>query len=1201
MSNPSNLYAEKIYSEHPTMLWALDDKLDYISLISEDQRDITGEWSVTNAASISGVPVDVGQPFQGSIVTEIQGDVPVGVSNTVTCISPSLINFTNLEQSLGTFCIGTYFYSNTPYLSSLEIGYEYTDTTTSLIVQHLKTFNISLFQNWGFISETFSIPDENTNLRIVIKANMESGGASSSDYSFMLNGISIGQWSEEFNTKSLGIETEVFPSTIDITTTDRVVSASSYGVSTNEGYYLVKDNLLLAKNTNIPLVFGASNVTKLLPNSNDKPSLIIPGKGFLNESGRYKDYTVEFWARINSDTYEPKRIFGPIGSTDGLYVEAGFLTLVIGKTFRSHFVGEWFRPMLIHIRIIKDSASVLLNGEEVISFAFDSTTISLPSILNSENNKELDWLGFYAYENVNPIEIDCVAIYPYKVPITVAKRRWVYGQGVISPEGINSAYGGTTAFIDYPFADYSANYTYPDFAQWQQGVFDNLNTTSTALSTPQYELPDISLSNKTLQQLYDDNQAIQNEDNKFITFKPNSGWNSTSCYFNFPKINILNDEVHVIYSVIKIKEDDLTEQTIIQIYNTLSGNYFSIRKDGPEIHYYLYYNGIEEEIYTSDPFVVGDIILVGIDIEGIVQSFGGNVATFFGDKSGMKVYVGGDESGLRTFTGNIYSVGLSTSFNESQIEDHFYADGIYGIAELESGPQLLEHLASYTLLPTESYNKFFLDIGISGYWEDYLPLSYFAKYVENDIGNQYYDLDFLQFNIGYPSPSKLIETEETSSWSYQELEDEYKNLLQRSYSDLDNSLYSGFDNYTDLYQKSIKYFSYNTQNASIKSYITFQYIADGSNELQSNFTTTIPAREDRIIDINDYPSWMTTKFEVVDNTLIYPLTDVDFNDLSIVCHLEFNIKGILTKPVLLRRLELASQVFNNNSFNAVGTRFGIDLFPYKRSGLYYDYKSKNPFSIYKGSTPYLYLNRNSGIEVRGDFDASTNRGIAMPINRNNASNYRVSAIQMWIRYDQKSFTLTPIELFEVDYKEDIIKFFIVADSETGLRGRIYAQKQSDGSLVDGISYYVNGTLVREPVLTIKDWSVLGITFPNALRFDYYVGSINMNGPAIFNNIAYYQANSLQQIQSTINRPWLRVKQDGLTTYDWQYWLDSFTWQGVLVLSASDIYGVNPSDVYKTYLGINKIIIDDSASLIVNAEKIKIYNNSSWSNSVSTPI
>jgi hypothetical protein len=55
-------------------------------------------------------------------------------------------------------------------------------------------------------------------------------------------------------------------------------------------------------------------------------------------------------------------------------------------------------------------------------------------------------------------------------------------------------------------------------------------------------------------------------------------------------------------------------------------------------------------------------------------------------------------------------------------------------------------------------------------------------------------------------------------------------------------------------------------------------------------------------------------------------------------------------------------------FNPVGTRFGVNMFPYTRSGLYYDYKAKNPFSIYKGSTPYLYLNRTSGIEIRGDFD-----------------------------------------------------------------------------------------------------------------------------------------------------------------------------------------------------------------------------------------
>ena len=115
-------------------------------------------------------------------------------------------------------------------------------------------------------------------------------------------------------------------------------------------------------------------------------------------------------------------------------------------------------------------------------------------------------------------EIDCVAIYSYAVSVNVAKRRYVYGQGVVSPEAINSAYGGTQAFIDYTFADYTANYNYPDFARWEQGSFDNLTTTSFSLETPQYSLPDIFLEDKTIQELYDDNQDIQSSGDKFITF-----------------------------------------------------------------------------------------------------------------------------------------------------------------------------------------------------------------------------------------------------------------------------------------------------------------------------------------------------------------------------------------------------------------------------------------------------------------------------------------------------------------------------------------------------------------------------------------------------------------------------------------------------------------------------------------------------------
>jgi hypothetical protein len=1197
MSNPSNLYAEKVYSEHPTVLWALDDQLDYISLLTESQRRIYSGWTVTNASAISGTSI-LDEPFQSSATTVLEGIIPTGPTNVITCISPDILNLSSLDQTLSTFCFGSFFYSNSAYVSSIEIGYEYTDTTTSVIVQKLKKFETSIFQSWSFISETFEIPNENTNLRLVLKITMLAGGALTSDYQIYFNGLSLGQWSEEFNAKSLGVISSNFPSSINLTTPNTVISAAPYGLSSDEAYYLVNGKTLLAKNSGIPLVFGASNVTQLKPNVVGLPSIIFPGKGFLNESGRYKEYTVEFWTKINSNSYEPKRIFGPIASSDGLYVESGFLTLVVGNKFGSHFIGEWNRPILVHIRFIRDIVSLLVNGEEVISFDINNETLSLPPIVDLTNNKENDWLGFYSYEDVTPIEIDAFAIYSYQVTSTVAKRRWVYGQGVISAESINSSYGGTSAFIDYPFADYTSNYSYPNLASWQQGTFDNLTTTSTSLTTPQYSLPEIFLGTKTIEEFYSDCKTLQSTNNKFITFRPNETWDNIDAYINFPRFNILSDQIHSIYGVFEIEEDDLSNQILFKIYNTLTGNFFSIRKNGPAIRYYLTYNGIEQELYSISSFTLGEPIALGIEIQTLVDYFGGNIAAFFGNQNGLKFYVGGDETVDLTFTGKIYSVGLSTALNSSLISEHFNDQGI---SIVEHGQELIDHTASYTLLPTESYGQFFLDIGVSGYWEDYMPLSYFAQYVENDIGNKYYDLDFLQFNIGYPAPSKFNEIETTQSWTYQELKNTYSDPIKKTYSTLDNALFSGWNNYQDMSENAVKYFNYDTSNASIKSYITFQYVKDGANALQENFTSTILPKENGIIDMDEHPGWLTTKFEVVDNTLIYPTKSIDFNDLAIVYHLDFNIRSVLTKPILLKRLELASQAFNDNSFNPIGTRFGADLFPYKRSGFYYDYKSKNPFSIYKGSTPYLYLNKTSGIRVRGDFEPLINRGISMPINSSNTSNYRVSAMQVWFKYEDMLFSNTEVELFEINYKGDTIKFYIVANSENGTRGKIYARSASDDSEFNGLLYYINGNLVREPVVGLSDWSVLGIVFNNALVFDSYLGAINLSGPATFNNIAYYQANNLQQVQNTINRSWFRVQEDGLSNFDWQYWATSFNWQGVLVVSSTEAYGVNLVDVYNTYLGTNKIIIDDQDGMTLNPEQLTVYTDPVWSNIVATPL
>jgi len=1154
MSNPSNLYAEKIYAEHPLVLWALDDKLDYVSLISEGQRNLTTLWTPTNATLAASFE-NLKEPFPDSHLNRVRVSVPVSETIEASIISPNILNFNTLAD-LGTFTIGSYFYSNSIFSQNVSIGYEYTNPATSTIVQNLKTFTNVPYQKWGFISETFEIPNVSAQLRLVIKVKVFEGSATSADNEFYFNGITLGQWNEEFNTYSLNGTTQTtIPSTVSIYGGYDAVEAQAYGVAEDSGYYITEGGLK-CKNAGIPLVFGASGVTRLEPNTD--ASLIIPGKGFLNKKGQYNDYTIEFWARLAVNTSTPFKIFGPIASDDGLYVEDGFLTLVIGDQFASHFVGEWYRPMLIHIRLIKDSASLLINGEEVLSLSLNTANLTLPEELDNSGDSQ-DWLGFFASQNVYPFEIDCVAVYSYQVPITVAKRRWVYGQGVASSEGISSSYGGTTAFIDYPFANYTANYNYPDFANWNQGSFDNLLTTQTTLRTPEYVLPEIFLGTKTLQELYDDNKDVQDNESgpvitdKFLSFRPNNTWSSIESYINFPKFNLLSNEVESCYGVFS-SHNLASDELLFKIYSPLNNNYFTILKDGNLIKYSLTYNGTTQLLFTSSAITTNSLFAVGFNIKTLSEKFGNNVSSFFGNQSSLKMYVAGDDSGEYTFTGRLYSLGLNTALNSTKITT--YID-VNGFIELDKGQQLIDHTASYTILPSEAYQKYFLDIGVAGYWQDYLPLSYFAQFVKNSNDQEFYEIDFLQFNLGYPTTTTL--QQESGALSYY----------------------------------------YNTDGAQIKSYATFQYVADGAN-IPTSFANEEPPDEYKVLDLNNYENWETTRFEILDNTLIYPIKNIDFNKIAIVYSLEFNSRGILTKPILLNKLQLASQAFNDNSFNPVGTGFGVDLFPYKKNGIYFDYKSKNPFSIYKESTPYLYLTKNSGIEVRGEINVLENRGLSLPINKELATTYKISAMQLWLRYDQENFPATATEIFEVNHKSGTIKFYIQANSQDLNRGKIFALSES-GIPYDGIAFYLNGILVREPVLSLKEWSSIGISFLTSLVFDSYLGNINITGPAIFNNISYYQASSLQEIQSKTERPWFRVLSDGTSVLDWQFWFNTSTWGGMLIISSSDFYGINPENIYKTYMGTNKIIVDDGEGLIYQTEKIKAYTNAEWSTTVSTPV
>jgi hypothetical protein len=1251
MSSPSNLYAEKIFSEHPLALWALDDVVDYKSLITESDRNIS-LWPDISGGTAQTVSV-VDEPFPNSVTTEITGSLTENSFAEIECISPITIGddgvlFSSLDSDLGTFTIGSYFYTDSAYLSKVEIGYEYYDTVSGSNVQRTKSFNTSVSGRWFFVAETFDIPSDNSSLRLVIKIEYSGGAESTNDYKFLINGLSLGQWSENFSSTSLGSQIIDIPSNILIS--GKAIEAKSYGLQETPGYYLIKSSgSISCKNGGLPMVYGASNTTILSPNEN-KPSLIVPGNGFLNDYGKYKDYTVEFWIKVLNDSLEQKRIFGPISSSDGLYVKGPFIILKIGNSYGSYFVGEWFRPMLINIKYGPTSAALLINGEVVISLSLSESDINFPAKIN--NQKDQDWLGFYSYEDVPTIELDCVAIYPYQVSQILSKRRWVYGQGVEFPENINAAYSGTSVFIDSTFAKHSNTYSYPDLGKWDQGVVDNLVTENGILSVPSYQLPTIAFNNKNRETWIRDISLVQNEEKNFMCLRPNSSWTNTNGYFLIENLGFLDKDVKGFYGVFKQKSKNLNKEILFEIEDVGTSNYLQISIDDSQIVYTMSYGSQLSTIYTSEIRYVGEEFSIGLDFRAFSEYFGGNTAAFFGKKSSLRLYVGGNKKFENSFSGNIYSIGVCTERNFSKISQFFNTKGLtldyvdmfgvdggipiteywetlydgkipttttwdlhvnpdsnYPAPSIVATQSFADFIASYTVKLFENFDKFNIGVSVDSYWEDYIPLTYMAKYVTDPNGDSRYDLDFIQFNVNYPAPSKFVQEDESSSWTYEELREKFYSPVQRTYESLDNQLFTGYENYNDLKNKSFKTYKYDTFGAQVRTFITFQYLASGANAPYSYFTNTIrPDKDGTLVpgsyvigydeDSNPiYDSFENTMYEVVDNMVIYPPKHIDFNELAIVTHMDIVVDDIVSHPVRIRKLQYASQALNDSVPTMIGTKFGTEIYPYRKTGVYFDYKNLNPFTTYRGSSPYLYMTRNSGIELRGRFDPLINRGIKIPINATKSSEYRVIAMQMAMRYDQDFFPYSPMQIFEIESKNSIIKFYMVSVHPQGKRAKIYAINSRTGRLENGISFYWNGKIVKEPVLTVKEWGMLGIGFSNSLIYDRYFGGIRITGPILINSISHYKSTSLQEVQQVTTRPWFKVRSVGLTEFDWQFWESSYIWNGVLVLSSTSYYGVGPEDIYKTYTGTNKIIVDDERVFSLGNYEYRALNNVIWQSNV----
>lgn len=1153
--NIFNLYSAQAFSEHPLSLWSLDDDFSYLSLISACPL-----YSLTDvvSASVANPPTEKPQETVGRSDIFLEIDSFTG-SGSASIIRTQTFSVSDTDSQKSTVNINAFIYTYDTNISELQIGFEHDGNT------YLSTFENLELDSWTRIHHTMSVPASGT---VTPYIRVVHSGANKT-YSLYL--LSVGQWSEQYNHETTGFVpvslTSISASSALMGSVSgalssspslfKVFDADEYGFSTdNTGYYFIENNRMLSTNTNLPMVYGSGDITEIHASTYEIPSIAFPGRGFLHTNGKYQDLTAEFWLKIYPSNTTKKRIFGPLASEDGLYVDKDFLTLRLGPYEKSYFINKWYRPMLISIIYRQNFASVLINGELVIEQNLIPRDVEFPETLTYST----DWVGFYGHPDIEKFEVDCLAIYPYVVPDQSAKKKFIYGQGVGPAQEITRKFGSTATPIDFSFAGYPNNLIYPDMTNWFAGFYSNLDPSSQYLALPQYALPEILYtgndlsafnvdrrkktwrsvaariwaqwtnriwrqisSSREIEPLFDsfDSQADRTE-NFYLRIRPNSAYNNVYGSIVFPSLNVLNDPVTSLLGVFSLNQSEVdekeagTEISIMHFKNSATGDIFKIIFDDAVNKIKYVYNSTTLKEFTYVPEEDDKYFIVGLDINTITQSFSTVVRRFFSTPQNIRVSVAGNE--LNQFPGKIYRINFNNGFfTRKDMENYYDAEGFASYSSeatiLESN-SILSYIANYTLFFAKTNGSMIMDIAAAGYWEDSVPLSYFGSYILNAKGERTgYDLDLLQFNIDYPS-----------------------SIFVNDDFDIDRN---------------------------VKTYISLQRYEDVGKIAYANYTITKELDDKRYIDFENIASNIDiTKFNVVDGTIIFaPKTIIDFNDAYITIHMEIKDPGVGTNPVKIQRMSMSGLAFDQGSLYGLGTATGNKIYPFTRQGISYITKAKNPYLIYKDATPYLYLTSDSGIQalpypeledVSGD---TFRRGISIPINQARVDDYNFYGIHAWCFYNLSSTFTETQRVFSISHQDTRYNFYLEPEIG-GKRAKLvpYLYDILGEEVATNISMHQNG-IKQDVYIYPLSWSLITIEFDEPVDLSSVRGQFEIYPGFVVNNVTTFE----QSIEKRVD------------------------------------------DIFESHLGLSNIVCEDSATLALNFDELNLFTNISWTTFSGKPL
>ena len=1167
----SSLYASRIYAEHPVALWSMDEPNYFVSLISEEEKQITqSDWDFINCLSSSAAFTLSGYPFDDLNVDKIYLSSSASPLEYMVSLSSS-ISYLEFDPNKGSICVSNYVY--VPEQTSIlhaDIGFIIDGEESYTRYSYLKT------NNWEKISHTSttSIDSFIPFIRIVFDADVDPNEAESSLY---FNGVSVGQWSEPYNSVNTGVYTSSLSasvaSLIDFEGDIQCTVLDSYGYNDSDnGYVLSLNNSLLAELVGTPMVYGSGGNIKLnknvfqtvtsssayaeyvtntgstIPLTENQyknfPSLIFPGKGFLNQFGYNKTLTTEFWLRISPEETSQTRIFGPLTSNDGIYIDKDFIKINVGKYTKSYFIGKWYRPMLVHFCQSPNEIFLMINGEKVISIPINSLSISTFPPPNE------DVLGFYTDDKIYLHEIDSFSIFPYVVAEQVAKKRYVFGQGVQEQENIISSLNGTLSYVDFPFSGYSSTIRYPDRTKWEDGYYNNIVADSRGISLPEYDLPQVLFNNTSALSgsqkssissgFYEENYAIQDEDYPFILMDPNDSYIDSGSYgtIYFSKLNQTSYQTRSIHSILKSSNDISTRQSLLYISSTNNTNSFEVVINSGSIQY-LYNNTVLNSAIIS----ASSFFAVGIDFDKIEQTYASTLGSFFSRTDTLSLNFAGNQEDV--FLGKIFSLTLNNDFFTHKDGSQIFNSS--GIAIKNFDPSLYDYVGAYTLLPKATNTEMKLDAGVSGYWENSIPLSYFGKYITQANGELKYDLDIVQFNIDTPS-----------------------------------SIFSKYNEESSDYQESL----------STKVYLTLQNSLEIGQTVYTQFTNTDLIGMDRIVDLGELIIYSDdTKYKINDGTIIYPPKDVSgFTNYYITLHIEISSKGISTEKVNVKNMGLASLSFDEGQFYSINTPAAGKFYPIVKNEDQYVYKRNVPLVIDTESSPYLYLSGDSGLEVLPEIDENLVKGIAIPINQSLKTAQEVVGLQMFLMYNESNSFIERKKIGSI-FSSNSSYDIVLIPEEDGKRAFFKIFDTTSGTEFTNARSFLNGKLVNEIVIKPLEWNHIAISLQeNSIPLNGIIGEIEVySGVKIDNVASFMELNPIKQ-DLVIFDEWNLVDD-----YTWGTKAASATWTTVLAEKPLEvtILSLDAKEIFNTYAGLSSGVVNDSSIINVTQDSVVIINDISW--------